>query len=102
MRGTHPLLRKGWGTRLRFGSFHLRLKEGEQVSVDLIRQRGAHSVRASRNELELRVLYKLGGESSGISEGHDLVRIAVENQRGTSIFLRSSVKSVSEKALMQS
>jgi hypothetical protein len=59
-------------------------------------------VRQALVDLELRTRHQLGRQQGRIGDRHDLVVVAVHDEVGTSIFFRSSVKSVSENALTQS
>jgi hypothetical protein len=77
-------------------------QELQHVGVDLICIRGEHAVWFAGIENRLGTLNEPHRFLRGIVDRNDLVIFAVENQLGTSNFFRSSVKSVSEKALMQS
>jgi hypothetical protein len=77
-------------------------KEGEQVGVNLVGVSCWHSVRVSRIDLQLGAFDNFGGLKCGGANRHDLIIVAVKDKSGTSNFFKSSVKSVSEKALMQS
>jgi hypothetical protein len=61
-----------------------------------------HSVRESLVHLERAVFDQFGGKQCRAGNGNDLVIISVLDHDGTSIFFKSFVKSVSDKALMQS
>ena len=77
-------------------------KESEHIFVDLSGIGRAHPVWEPGIDLERGVLYQLCRQEGRVCNGDDLIIIAVKMSVGTSIFLRSSVKSVSENALMQS
>jgi hypothetical protein len=63
-------------------------QEGQQVGVELLLVRAGEDVRRTRIDLKARVLDELGGEQGGVADRHDLVIVAMNDQR--------------EKALMQS
>ena len=77
------------------------LEERQQVRVDHVVVR-PHAVIEPRVDLKLGVLDQLVRQHRAGADRYDLVVVAVQISVGTSIFLRSSVKSVSEKALMPS
>lgn len=58
-------------------------------------------MRRALNDLKRCVFENLGRQQRGIRNRYDLVIVTVQNQVGTSNLFRSSVRSVSEKALMQ-
>ena len=87
---------------LAVGDMVLLSLEGEQFCVDLILMCGGDAVRRSREVDVLRALDELCRLHCRILHRNDLVVLAVKHQVGTSNFLRSSVKSVSEKALILS
>ena len=80
------------------GSF----EELAQVRVDLILVRGGQAMGSAGIELQHRVPDQTCRELGGVVIGHDLVVLAVDDQRGASIVFKSSAKSVSENAAMQS
>src|SRR2546430_2384378 len=59
----------------------LRLEEREQILVHLLLVGRAHAVRRALVDLQLRVLDQLGGEQGRGADGHDLVVVAVQDQR---------------------
>ena len=80
----------------------LALNERKQIGVDLICMRGRHAMRKTRIKLRRGIFEQLGGKRTSIREGHDLIVLAVHHQCRRIDLLEVLVKSVSEKALMQS
>ena len=89
---------------LRSGYFRalLRFHEIEQVSVDLVCVGCGHPVRKPGIHLQCGVLHNLRGHQTRRTDGHDLIIVAMKDEGWHIELLQSSVKSVSEKALMQS
>ncbi len=59
----------------------LRLDEREQVLVDLVLVRRAHAVRRALVDLQRRALDDLGREQRRGADRHDLIVVAVQDQR---------------------
>ena len=59
----------------------LRLEEGQQILVDLVLERRAQAVRGALVDLQHRVLDELGLKQAGVGERHDLVVVALDDQR---------------------
>src|SRR5580700_7224171 len=59
----------------------LRLKEREQLRVDLILERGAHPVRRSRNYFQYRSFDKFGLQQGRIGVRYDLIVVALHDER---------------------
>ena len=77
-------------------------EEGQQVFVELLLVRDGEAMGRTRIDLQGRVLDDFGREQGRVGNGHDLVVVTMDNQGRHVERLRSSVCSVSEKALMQS
>ena len=60
----------------------LRANELEQIGVDDVGVCRAHAVRKTLVHLQRRVLHELGGELRRVGDRHDLVIVAVHDQRG--------------------
>src|SRR5262245_32026983 len=76
--------------------------EGEQIRIDDIGMRGCHVVRILFVDLERAVLQKLARKQSRGPRSVRSVSSPCITSVSTSVTFRSSVKSVSEKALMPS
>src|SRR5229473_1604769 len=59
----------------------LRPEEREKVFVDLVLERRAQTVRGALVDLQDRALDDLGLEQAGVSERHDLVVVALHDER---------------------
>src|ERR1019366_3804517 len=64
----------------RRGSSSLRLEEGEQVGVDLVRLGGAHAVREIWIDLQLGILDDLRGLQTCRADRDDLVIVAMQDE----------------------
>lgn len=74
--------------------------KSEEVRVNQLRVRCAHSMGQTFVNPQGRALQQFGGQRSGIGERNDLVVASMHNNCRTVIVFRSCVKSVSENALM--
>src|SRR5690242_11441680 len=63
------------------GGAGLGFQEGQQVLVDLVLEGRAHAVRRARVDLQRRALDDLGREPGRGADGHDLVVVAVQDER---------------------
>ena len=79
-----------------------RTTELEQVGIEAILERGREAVPGAFVDLQRRLLDDLRGQERRRADRHDLIVVAVDDQRRDVDLLRSSVRSVSEKTLMQS
>src|SRR5712692_5310681 len=59
----------------------LGLQEREQVGIDLVCMSSAHTVRRPRIDLQRGTLDELGLEQAGVGERHDLVGVALQDER---------------------
>jgi hypothetical protein len=76
--------------------------EGQEVLVDRVGLGGEHAMREAGVELQRGILQELGLEQGSPFVGNDLIVVPYITSVGTSILFRSSVRSVSENALMPS
>jgi hypothetical protein len=88
--------------RLRYCRLLPLLSQREEVGIDLVRRSRRHSVREARIHPKHRTLTSFADLQRRRADGYDLVIVAVKNESGHVELLRSSVMSVSEKALVHS
>ncbi len=60
----------------------LRLDEGEQVRIELVRMDDRHAMWKTGVDLELSILDQLGRKGSSVRKGHDLVIVPVHDEGG--------------------
>src|SRR4029077_6624432 len=81
--------------------FRSLLDEREQIRVDSVFVGRAHAVRPARIDFQGGAFDDLGREQGRGADRYDLIVIAMHDERRHVEFLRSSVRSVSENALIQ-
>ena len=69
-------------TLLLASSSRLRLDEGKQVRIELVRMDDRHAMWKTGVDLELSVLDQLGRKSSSVRKRHDLVIVPVHDEGG--------------------
>src|ERR1700720_2136571 len=75
------LRRRNAGAFKQLAARYLRLRERKKVGIDLVLLRRAHTVWRALVDLQLRVLDQLDGQQGGVTDRHDLVVVAVQDER---------------------